>query len=203
MVGTTKRCLRKVLGQSRLTEEQLNTTLISVEAAVNSRPITQDEDSEALTPAHFLIGEGLLTVPTGPEPKCLDQRQELAKEFRRKMKLADDFWKRWQKEYLMQLRNFHEVRKPRTLKGIRQGDVVLVQEDVRPRHMWRKAVFDRLLEGRDNEVRTVVLRTPEGRRISRPVQLVVPLEIDQGGEDVEDPVTTLSQATDVMTVITP
>jgi hypothetical protein len=55
--------MRKVLGQSSLTEEQLNTTLISIEAAVNSRPITQCGESEALTPAHFLI-EGLITIPT-------------------------------------------------------------------------------------------------------------------------------------------
>ena len=87
-----KRCLRKVLGQSRLTEEQLNTTLISIEAAVNSRPITQGDDSGALTPAHFLTGEGLATVPTGSEPTA---RQNLAKEFRLKQKLSDDFWKRW------------------------------------------------------------------------------------------------------------
>jgi len=63
-----KCCLRKVLGQSRLTEEQLNTTLVSIEAAVNSRPTTQGEDSAALTPAHFLTGEGLTTIPTGLEP---------------------------------------------------------------------------------------------------------------------------------------
>jgi len=62
--------------QSRLTEELLNTTLISIEAAVSSRPITLG-DSAALTPAHFLIGEGLTTIPTGPEPKV---RQSLAKE---------------------------------------------------------------------------------------------------------------------------
>jgi hypothetical protein len=83
-----KRCLRKVLGQSRLTEEQLNTTLISVEAAVNSRPIMQGEDSSAMTPAHFLIGEGLATIPTGSEPAA---RLNLAKEFRLKQKLSDDF----------------------------------------------------------------------------------------------------------------
>jgi hypothetical protein len=106
MVGTTKRCLRKVLGQSSLTEEQLNTTLISIEAAVNSRPITQCGDSEALTPAHFWIGGGLVTIPTGPEPET---RKDLAKEFRLRMELLDDFWKRWQKEYLLQLRKFHEV----------------------------------------------------------------------------------------------
>jgi hypothetical protein len=76
MVGTTKR-LRKVLGQLRLTEEQMNTTLISIEAAVNSRPVTHD-DSKTLTPAHFLIG-GLVTIPTSSEPT---KRQDLAKEFR-------------------------------------------------------------------------------------------------------------------------
>jgi len=78
MVGTMKCYLRKVLRQSRLTEEQLNTTLVSIEAAVNSRPITQGEDSAALTPVHFLTGEGLTTIPTGSEPTA---RQDLAKEF--------------------------------------------------------------------------------------------------------------------------
>ena len=34
-------------------------------------------------------------------------------------------------------------------------------------------------------IRTVVLRTPEGNKITRPIQLVG-LEVDQGGEDVEE-----------------
>ena len=93
MVGTMKR-LRKVLGQSRLTEEQLNTTLVSIEAAVNSRPITQGDDSTALTTAHFLIGEGLTTIPIGAEPIV---KPNLAKELQIKQKLSDDFWKRWTK----------------------------------------------------------------------------------------------------------
>jgi hypothetical protein len=130
-----------------------------------------------------LIGEGLVTIPTGPEPEV---RKDLAKEFRLQLKLSDDFWKRWQKEYLLQLRNFHEVRRQQKSSDLRKGDVVLIQEDVRLRHMWRKAIVEGLQEGRDHKVRTVTLRTPEGRRFSRPVQLVVPLEVDQGGEDVEE-----------------
>ena len=98
-------CLQKVLGQSSLTEEQLNTTLISIEAAVNSRPITYSGDLDTLTPAHFSIGGGLVTIPTGLEPET---RKDLTKEFHLRLKLSDDFWKRWQKEYLLQLRNFHE-----------------------------------------------------------------------------------------------
>ena len=69
---------------------------------------------------------------------------------------------------------------------MRVGDIVLLQEDLRPRHMWKKARIEELRAGRDAVVRTVILRTPERQKISRPVQLVVPLEVDQGGEDVGD-----------------
>jgi hypothetical protein len=52
--------------------------------------------------------------------------------------------------------------------------------------MWKKGLIEELRPGRDGKIRTVMLRTPDGHQISRPVQLVIPLEIDQGGEDVED-----------------
>jgi hypothetical protein len=35
-------------------------------------------------------------------------------------------------------------------------------------------------------IRKVALRTPEGNEINRPIQLVNPLQADQGGEDVEE-----------------
>jgi hypothetical protein len=59
MVGTVKRCLRKVLGQSSLADEQLNTTLISIEAAVILRPFAYSGESDTLTPAHLQIGGSL------------------------------------------------------------------------------------------------------------------------------------------------
>jgi len=43
MVGTTKRCLRKVLGRYQVSEEGMNTTLVAIEAAINLRPIVQAE----------------------------------------------------------------------------------------------------------------------------------------------------------------
>ena len=64
--------------------------------------------------------------------------------------------------------------------------MVLLQEDVCPRHMWKRALIEQLVEGRDGMIRTVVLRTPEGNKITRPIQLVIPLEVDQDGEDVEE-----------------
>jgi len=63
MIGTTKSCPRKVLGRSQATDEELATTLVSIEAALNSRLITQNIE-DALTPAHFLCGAKLTTLPS-------------------------------------------------------------------------------------------------------------------------------------------
>ena len=68
MVGTTKRCIRKVLGHRQVNEGTLNTVLVSIEATINSRPLLQTVDSTTLTPAHFLHGQKLTTIPIGLEP---------------------------------------------------------------------------------------------------------------------------------------
>jgi hypothetical protein len=79
MIGTTKLCLRKVLGRLQVSEESLNTILVAIEAAINSRTIVQAEDeSGVLRPAHFLVGERLTVIPTGPKPEI---NGSLTKEF--------------------------------------------------------------------------------------------------------------------------
>jgi hypothetical protein len=184
MVGTTKRCIRKVLGKRHVDDERMNTVLASSEAAINSRPWTQGDGPEALTPAHFLHGGRLTIIPNGPEPTL---NSSLTKEFRLKQQVVEDFWKRWTKEYLLELRTYQQVRQPHGGETRRSvGDVVLLQEEVRPRHVWKRGRVEELRPRRDGQVRTVILRTQDGGRLVRPVQLVIPLEIDQGGEDVGD-----------------
>jgi hypothetical protein len=184
MVGTTKRCLRNVLGKTLASEEELGTILINIEAVLNSRPITQEAE-DALTPAHFLCGAKLTALPSPRQPAC---NESLKKTHQRTAKVADDFWKRWEKEYLLELKSFHTLS---PLKGkvvkVRLGDVVLLHEDCRPRHMWKRARVEELKVGRDGISRTVVLRTTSGSLCARPIQMVIPLEVDQGGEDVENP----------------
>jgi len=88
----------------------------------------------------------------------------------------------------MELRSFHAVSQPKGKSGkVRIGDIVLLQEDRRPRHMWKRARVEELKVGRDGATRTVVLRGVNGTILVRPIQMVIPLEVDQGGEDVEDP----------------
>ena len=133
MVATTKRCLRKVLGRSQVDEEELQTILVGTEAALNSGPITQDDDNETLTPAHFLTGAKLTTIPHGPEPV---RTENLTRSFRQHQRLTEALWRRWQMEYLIQLRNNHEIRRPaRQGPKFKVGDIVLLLEERMPRRM--------------------------------------------------------------------
>ncbi|GFQ69957.1 DUF5641 domain-containing protein [Trichonephila clavata] len=181
LIGIVKQCLRKVLRRALLDEESLSTVLIGIEAALNSRPLVYEEESDdnsaALTPAHFLMGRKLTTIPSRLE------NTRLNKIYKQQQDLLDCFWKKWSKEYLLQLRSFHQVRNKDSTINIRVGDIVLLQEDIRPRHMWKKARVMNLHQGRDGKIRSCELSV-NGRNVTRPVQLVIPLEIDQGGEDV-------------------
>jgi hypothetical protein len=64
------------------------------------------------------------------------------------------------------------------------GDIILLQEDIRLGHLWGRASIEELRKGRDGHVRTVLLRTNDGRQISGSIQLVILLEVDQGVEDI-------------------
>ncbi|XP_023243823.1 uncharacterized protein LOC111641822 [Centruroides sculpturatus] len=191
MVGSVKRCLRKILGKSLVNAEQMSTVLTGVEAALNNRPLVHNydtEEPEALTPSHFLIGKRISDLP---EPNNHTPIHDLVRQWRHLQSIIDSFWRRWQKEYLLDLQSFHQVRRvKKKLPPPREGALVLLREDSLPRQMWRTAVIEELITGRDGCVRTCRLRLPDQKRISRPIQLVLPLEAeDQGGEDVRDATT--------------
>jgi len=129
MVATTKRLLRKVLGPAQVDEEELQTILVGIEATLNSRPIIQHDDNETLTPVHFLTGGKLTTIPHGPEPV---RTENLTRHFRQHQRLTEALWPRWQKEYLLQLRNYHEVkRQARQGPKFKVGDIVLLRRKER------------------------------------------------------------------------
>lgn len=93
----------------------------------------------------------------------------------------DSFWKRWQREYLLDLRTVHQVRKQPKVNEIRVGDIVLLQEVVRLRHTRKKAGVEELILSLYKRVHTCVLRCNMDAHFP---DLVIPLEVDQGGEDI-------------------
>ena len=66
MVGSVKACLRKVLGDSRLTFDEFSTVLVELEGTLNSRPLTYEYDEvehEVLTPSHLIFGKRIQSMP--------------------------------------------------------------------------------------------------------------------------------------------
>ena len=56
MVVSVKDCLRKTLGNARLSYEELLTVLVEVKCMLNARPLTHEyneANGEVLTPSHL------------------------------------------------------------------------------------------------------------------------------------------------------
>ena len=65
MVGSVKRCLRKALGNSRLSKDELLTVLVEIEGTLNSRPLTyeyNEAETETLTPSHLIFGRRIKSL---------------------------------------------------------------------------------------------------------------------------------------------
>ena len=67
MIKSVKRCLRKTMGNTSLTHDELLMALVEVEMALNSRPhsfVSSEDLEEPLTPSHLLIGCRILSLPS-------------------------------------------------------------------------------------------------------------------------------------------
>ena len=107
-VKSAKTQLRRVMGEVKLTYEELSTVLAQIEACLNSRPLvpvnTPDEDGiQVLTPGHFLIGCPLCTLPDPSSSHC---SVSLLKRWDLCQNLVRHFWQRWSDEYLTSLNKF-------------------------------------------------------------------------------------------------
>lgn len=103
-VKSTKHHLRRILGLTNLTFEEMTTCLIQVEAILNSRPLTplsnDPSDLIPLTPAHFLIGRSLILLP---HLQIQNANVTSLQRFRRVEYLKQHFWTRFSHEYVLWL----------------------------------------------------------------------------------------------------
>ena len=188
MIKSEKRCLRKAIGRNSLTYDELLTLVTEVEGVLNSRPLTYVYDSdvtEPLTPSHLLIGYRVLTLP---DPSSLEDPaddyspEKLTRKAAHLAQTLNKFWRRWKREYLLELRELHRVREHRgTHYDLQPGEVVTVYDDSHPRGMWRLGRIETLIPASDGQVRGVSVRVmSKGGRakvIRRPIQHIYPLEI--------------------------
>ena len=74
-------------------------------------------------------------------------------------RLTDLFWKRWAREYLSELRQYHNEIQSRA--NLKKGDHCLSASEKVGKYDWPTAVVKEVSKGRDGLVRTVELKVKQ------------------------------------------
>ncbi|XP_030611515.1 uncharacterized protein LOC115798709 isoform X1 [Archocentrus centrarchus] len=184
-IRTVRNVLSSILDQSdkRLDSSSLRTFLYEVMAIVNSRPLTTEHlhnpsGPEPLTPNHILTMKSSVIAP--PPGRFIKEDLYLQKRWRRVQFLANSFWARWKKEYLLNLQNRQKWSKVR--RNAKVNDIVLLKDDSAPRNQWKMARITDVYPGKDGQVRSIRLLISDstldnkGRRTTKPTYLERPIQ---------------------------
>ena len=114
LMQSIKRSLRKSIGRSHLTYEQLHTLVVEVEAIINSRPLTyvaDDEDgvTECLSPSHLINGRRITSIPNSEHFEVVSTYHSLTTKLKHHRHLLNQFINQWRRDYLLNLRESHNL----------------------------------------------------------------------------------------------
>ena len=176
MIRSARAVLDGLLRQcdARLDDELLRTLLCEVEAIVNSRPLTSfnmsPDDPHPISPTNILTQKSSIVL----SPPGVFQRGDIycRRRWRRVQHLANEFWRRWQSDFLPSLQ---ERRKwTAAHDNVQLDDIVLFVEDDSPRCKWPLGRVILTHPSEDGLVRKVTVRMRSVSR-HRPVQKLVRL----------------------------
>jgi hypothetical protein len=176
VIKAAKTHLKRVIGETIVTFEELTTLFAKIEAILNSRPLCgmsdNADDLDFLSPGHFLVGQPLVSVPENNWESTKDNhltRWQLIQKF------SQQIWKRWSLEYLHTLQQRGKWTKNHS--DIKVNDLVLIKDTNLPPLQWRLGRIVELFPGKDGIVRVVDIKTDTGI-LRRPVVKVCPLPVN-------------------------
>ena len=187
-IRTVRSVLTPLLEETgrQLDDETFRTLLKEIQAIVNSRPMALNDMSspdlpDPLTRNHLLTMKSKVLMP--PPGVFLREDIYLRRRWRRVQHLANVFWERWKKEFLLTLQPRKKWIKPQ--RNMVVNDVVIVKDENAPRNVWRLARVEEVFPSDDGLVRKVKLaiatrsldkkgrRTKEVQYLERPVHKLV------------------------------
>lgn len=182
-VKSVKTHMKKTIGESKLTFEEMSTLLCQIEATLNSRPLcalsADANDTATLTPGHFLIGTALLAPP---ESNYLEINTNRLTRWQLVQRMHQNFWRRWSIEYLNRLQE-----RPKWLKKIEEpniNDLVLLREENLPPARWATGRIVQKYPGQDGLTRVVEIKIGE-KFYKRPLSKICPLPTDENDAEIE------------------
>ncbi|XP_025267278.1 uncharacterized protein LOC112638948 [Camponotus floridanus] len=171
-VKSMKHHLRRVIGETTLTFEEMSTLLSQIEACLNSRPLQalsdDPDDITALTPGHLLIGAPLLAVP---EPSLAERPPNALSRWQLLQRMRDHFWQRWSQEYVHALAPRSKWLNSEPAPEV--GTLCLIRSEITPPSRWPLARILALHPGSDGTVRVVTVRTSTSDLVRPVVKLVL------------------------------
>lgn len=181
-IKSVKQHMKRVLGSSIPTYEEMLTLLKQIEGCLNSRPISplsaDPRDPLPLTPGHFITGGPITALPDVNVTEIPSSRLSRFEEIQKNVQF---FWKRWKQEYLnhLQQRNkkFSSIQ-----PNLLVGQLCLIKEDNLPPCTWITGRVIKVHPGPDGLVRVATLYTPKGE-IKRSISklCILPFEEQVGG----------------------
>ncbi|XP_047995968.1 uncharacterized protein LOC125233866 isoform X2 [Leguminivora glycinivorella] len=176
-IRSAKFHLKRVLGNTHLTFEEIASLFSQVEAILNSRPLCplspSPLDFTPLTPGHFLIFRPLTSLPG---PPLDDRNPHRLDRYLRLEQLRQHFWKRWSAEYVSLQQQRYKWRERQ--RDLQLGEVVLIKEEGLPPLLWRMGRVVKLYHGKDGVPRVADINTARGV-IKRALNRICPLSSQQ------------------------
>ncbi|EGT58285.1 hypothetical protein CAEBREN_32653 [Caenorhabditis brenneri] len=209
IVGITKKALKHTFSNPKYITKDLETIMIECESLINRRPLTyvdeENDDYTCLRPIDIITPKQ--DFPIFDLEKLETEHGAYTELFRQTLLHTRRFWDIFTKDYLKQAKTFESV--PQANRAYSKllrpvvGEVVLLKNESTPREKWKIGIITELLKGRDGEIRSVKVKTtkrtktrkdgstsctlPKHQEITRPLRLIIPLEIrPQNEEEMPD-----------------
>ena len=133
----------RTVGTTKMSFGNFTALITQIEAILNSRPLTTPSsyanDPSALTPAIFLIGRPLTTLP---EPSQEDIRT-LNRRFKSINNIVRQFWKKWSVDYWTTLQYRPKLQDNKQQYAV--NDIVMIKEHNTPPMLWPLARITNIL----------------------------------------------------------
>lgn len=160
-VKSTKFHLKRILGNTSCTFEEMTTALAAIEGCLNSRPIcplTNDaNDLSVLTPGHFLTGDSIISPS---RPQLMDLNVNRLDRWQMVQRLSEHFWKRWSHEYTARLQQ--RPKWTSTQPNLETDNMVIIRDERLPPSRWRLGRVIETHPGKDGIVRVATVKTATG-----------------------------------------
>lgn len=186
LVKSTKFHIRRVIGNTILTYEEMCTLTHQIEAILNSRPLCplSSESFDPLTPAHFITGHSLVLLP---DHNLQESKTNTLSRWQLMQQMVQHFWSRWNNEYLTTLNQRTKWKSNKA--NLKINDIVLIQGENLPPSKWLMGKIVKCYPGKDNISRVFDVKTQHGI-LQRPAVKLCILPVIESeastGRDVQD-----------------